>query len=180
MLGLRIALGTLFIILVSALHIATVTIFPYPFNTVNITIIALVFLLLTGRTKLSIIITIIMGVVVELYAVTPFGALLAALLASLMVGIFMASHIITTLSFLGGVALTFGMVVCYRLFFVMLFSIYALRDETITLSITQALGSIASETIATTFVGALFIGIYTIRNQRASARIKTRRYDALR
>lgn len=173
---LRIILSTIFIIAISALHIAIVTVFSYPFNTVNVTIIAMVFLLMTRRTNLSIAITLFMGTIIDLYAVTPFGVLLVALIISLIVGIALSSYVITTISFLGGVILTLTMVVCYRISFMLFFGLYALSHEEVVLPFVQALQHVAAEAFTTTLIAALLILFFAKRTARSHARIKTTHY----
>lgn len=143
------------IVVISTLHIALVSVLPAPLNTVNITVVALVYLLLTRRTALAIATAVSIGFIMELYAVTPFGLLLASLLATFLVGAYLTSRILATVSFGGAVTLTFFMVMTARLSFWALFGVVALVSPTITMPSFRFIGSLFIEGVTTTAIAAV-------------------------
>lgn len=162
------------IIGISALHIAIVSVLPAPLNTVNITVVALVYLLLTKRTALAIATAISVGFIMELYAVTPFGLLLASLLATLLVGAHLTSRILTTVSFSGAVTLTFFMVMTARLSFWALFGTTALVSPSITLPSFQFIESMFIEGVTTTAIAAVLLWFIPLPHHQPTLTIKNK------
>lgn len=147
---------------ISALHIALVSVLPAPLNTVNITVVALVYLLLTRRTALAIATAISVGFIMELYAVTPFGLLLTSLLATLLMGAYLTSRILTTVSFGGAVTLTFFMVMTARLSFI-----------TITMPSFQFIESMFIEGVTTTVIAAVVLWFMPLPHHQPTLAVKT-------
>lgn len=161
------------IVCISALHIAIVSVLPSPFNTVNITVVALVYLLLTKRTTLAIASAISVGFIMELYAVTPFGLLLASLLASLLVGAYLTSRILTTISFGGAITLTFFMVITARFSFWALFGAAALASPAITAPSFQFIKLMFIEGAITTAIAAILLKFIPLPHRQPTLTIKT-------
>lgn len=160
------------IIGISTLHIAIVSVLPAPLNTINITVVALVYLLLTGRTALAIATAISVGFIMELYAVTPFGLLLASLMMTLMVGAYLTSRILTTVSFGGAVTLTFFMVMTARLSFWALFGATALVSSTIIMPSFKFIESMFIEGVTTTAIAAALFWFLPLPHHQPTLTIK--------
>ncbi|MEK7102593.1 MAG: hypothetical protein AAB579_01950 [Patescibacteria group bacterium] len=139
---------------ISTLHIALVSVLPAPLNTVNIPVVALVYLLLTKRTTLAIATAISVGFIMELYAVTPFGLLLTSLVTTLLAGMFLTSRILTTVSFGGAMTLTFFMVMAARFSFWALLGAIALVNPAIAMPSFQFVESLLIEGMLTTAIAA--------------------------
>lgn len=165
-------LATLAIVGTGALHIAWTSVMPYPLNTVHITMIVLVYLLLTKRTILAIATACSVGFIIELYAVTPFGLLLGSLLGALLVGAFLAFRAITTISLGGATALTFIMVVVSRIAFWILFGFVALANPAITLSLVSIIESIFVEGLTTTIVATLLFALLPLAHRQPTVRVE--------
>lgn len=155
------------------LHIAWITIFPYPLNLINIATIALVYLLLTRRVTAAIATAFAVGVVIELYSVTPFGLLLGALIVALLVGAFLAMRVLTTNSFWGGVALCLLMVVINRLTFMGFFVIMGLVSGAGAQLSVQTVESMAGEGIMTTIAAAVLFAILPLPHRIATVHVTT-------
>lgn len=170
---MRLLLAALAVIAIVALHIALATTLPWPFSTLNITIIALVYFLLTRHTALAITTAFSMGIIMELYSLTPFGVLMTALIIALMVGSVMASYLVTTVSPLGMIAVTFTMVAVYRICFLIVVGIISFSGKQASVSLTQAFKIIATECLMTTALMALIVGGLALLRRKTRARLST-------
>ncbi|MEK7481599.1 MAG: hypothetical protein AAB633_02575 [Patescibacteria group bacterium] len=155
----------------STLHIAWVTIFPYPLNLINIATIALVYLLLTRRVTAAIATAFSVGVIIELYAITPFGLLLGAFIVALLAGTFFAMRVLTTNSFWGSVALCLVMVVVNRLTFIALLIIVGLISGAGAQLSVQAVESMVAEGMMTTVAAALLFAALPLPHRVATVRV---------
>ena len=166
----RILIYLLAIIGISSLHIAAASIIPFPYNSINVTVLALGFLVLTHKTNLAIAVALFMGIVIELYAVTPFGLLLSALMVSLFIGTTLATRAITTLTLPGSILLILIMVLAYRVSFFIFIGIQTVSSDATAMPLVQTIQSITAETVATTFSAALILGLSLLltRQRRAS------------
>lgn len=170
---LRTIFALAIIVVITTLHIAWIMIFPYPFNTLNVIIIALVYLLLMHRIAVAIAMAFIAGITIELYAVTPFGLLLGALLLALLVSAFFASRVLTTNSFWGSVTLCLFMVVINRLaVMAFLFVMGFVQGEGGTFSL-QLLESMVAEGVMTTLTAAVLFALLPLPHRTATVRIAT-------
>ncbi|OGL88396.1 hypothetical protein A3H75_01805 [Candidatus Uhrbacteria bacterium RIFCSPLOWO2_02_FULL_51_9] len=176
---MRLLLAILAVIGIVALHITLATTLPWPFSALNITVIALAYLLLTRHATLAIATAFCMGIVMELYAVTPFGVLVTSLVVALTLGSIIASYLITTISPLGMIAVTFTMAVTYRICFLVLIGIIALSGKQVAISTGQALEMIATEGLTTTALMALIVGGGTVLRRKTRARLSTRSFRSL-
>lgn len=167
------------VIAIVALQIALASILPWPLSALNITIIALVYMLLTRHATLAIATAFCMGIIMELYAVTPFGVLITSLIVALTLGSIMASYLITTISPLGMIAVTFTMVATYRVCFLVLVGIIALSGKQVAISIGQALEMIVTEGLTTTALLALMVGGAAVLRRKTRARLSTRSFRSL-
>lgn len=171
---MRLALAILAVIAIVAIHIALATTLPWPFSALNITMIALVYLLLTRHASLAVATAFCMGMIMELYAVTPFGVLITSLIMALIIGSVIASYLVATISPLGIIAVTFAMVATYRICFLVLVGIVALSGKHVAVSVQQALEIIATEGIVTTALVALLVGGFAFLRRKTRARLSIR------
>lgn len=170
---LRIIFAIVAIIATSTLHIAWITVFPYPLNAINIVTIALVYLLLMRRVPAAIATAFAVGITIELYAVTPFGLLSGALMAALLISAFFASRILTTNSFWGSVALCLFMVVVNRVTFMGLLTLVGLiRGAGAAVSL-QLVESMATEGIMTTVAAAALFAFLPLPHRTATIHVAT-------
>lgn len=149
----------LILIIIGAIHITVVSVLPEPYNMINITVLALGLLILSGRLSLAVFLALFMGLLNELYAVTPFGLLMVALLLTLIVGRFVATRLITTLNFLGSIALILVMSLTYRLSFIALHGVLLATSEG-SLALAHAVQQAAVEAGLTTALCAIVIALY--------------------
>ncbi len=171
---MRLFLAMLAVVAITALHIALATTLPWPFSTMNITMIALVYFLLSRHVSLAITTAFCMGIIMELYALTPFGVLITSLMIALIVGSVIASYLVTTISPLGMIAVTFAMVATYRICFLVLVGIMAFSGKQIAVSVQQAFEIIATEGVTTTALVTLLVGVATVLRHKTRARLSTR------
>lgn len=170
---LRAVLAIAAIIAITTLHIAWVTVFPYPISALNIITIALVYLLLVRRIAVALAAAFAVGLTIELYAVTPFGLLLGALLIAFIASAFFASRILTTNSFWGSVALCFFMVVVNRITFVVLLTIVGFTQGEVAAVSLQFMESMIAEGIVTTIAAAVLFALLPLPHRVTTVRITT-------
>lgn len=170
---LRTAFAVAVIIATSILHIAWITVFPYPLSVINIVAIALVYLLLMRRFSAALATAFAVGITIELYAVTPFGLLLGALLLALLASAFLASRILTTNSFWGSVALCLFMVMVNRVAFVGFLTIALLLQGAETPLSLPLFESLLAEGLMTTIAAAVLFALLPLPHRTATVHIPT-------
>lgn len=168
----RILIYIIAIIGISALHIATVSILPFPYNTVNITIIAIALLILINRTTLAVSVALFIGFVTELYAITPFGFLISALIISLLIGILVATHVITTITFTGSTILILIMTLINRVSFFLLISAHEMSHNTFALM--RVIQNTTAEIFCTTTVAMMVLALYFFFTRQTKGKISAK------
>lgn len=154
-------------LLVGALHIAFSSVAPYPLNTINVSILLIAFMVITRRFRLALFTAMLMGILMELYAVTPFGILLGSMVTSVSAGLLLATTLLSTLQLLGGALLIAAMTAIFRAAFISLTWAASIWSSLQMPSARSALQSGLTAILLTSLAGAAIIGLYALLSRKS-------------
>lgn len=112
--ALRFILVILTLGLLTVLHIGASYLLPFPYSKVNILLGSLLILLVTRGTGIIVWISFFSHFLIELYTVTPFGAVLFSSTLSMLAAYWLSKHVFTNYSWFATLALTACTLVLYR------------------------------------------------------------------
>lgn len=155
---------------VGALHVAFTSVAPYPLNNIQVSLLLIALMIVTRRYRLALFTTMLMGIVMELYAITPFGIILTSMVASVSAGLIIATTLLSTLQLLGGVLLIAAMTAIFRICLALLLWISSAWITNAISSPQALLISSLAEILLTSLAGALIIMTYAFWSRKSRRR----------
>ncbi len=151
---------------VGALHMGFSSTAPYPLNAINVSLLLIALMVISTRYRLALFTTMLMGVLMELYAITPFGLVLSSMVISVSGGMIIATTLLSTLQLSGGVLLIASMTALFRASFALMLWIASAWTTTALPSARVVFRHSITEIVATSIAGALIVFLYALWSRK--------------